>query len=444
MSQNILTGSREYFPNVNKIVYEGPESSNPLAFKFYNEDQLVAGKSMYEHFRFSVAYWHTFCGTGGDPFGPGTKQFPWDESAEPMQASFDRLDAAFEFFTKLGVPFYCFHDRDIAPEGSSVEKSERNLKTLVQAAKQKQDESGVELLWGTANLFSHPRYMNGAATNPDFNVVAHAAAQVKAALDVTIFLGGKNYVFWGGREGYFSLLNTDMKRELDHLGAFLQKARDYGRENGFEGTFLIEPKPMEPAKHQYDFDVSTVVAFLKNYSLENDFKLNIENNHATLAGHTFSHEVQTACNYGLFGSLDINQGDPQNGWDTDEFLHNIYDATHLMMILLSENGVGNGGMNFDAKTRRSSTDLEDIFIGHINSMDTLARGLLIADKILEKSDYVKLKSDRYASFDTGNGASFEKGQLNLEQLTTIAKENGEPEKISGKQELFESLVNQFL
>ena len=444
MVKSIVKGSQEYFPNVNKIVYEGPESSNPLAFKFYNEDQMVAGKSMYEQFRFSVVYWHTFCGTGGDPFGPGTKQFPWDESAEPMQASFDRLDAAFEFFTKLGVPFYCFHDRDIAPEGSSVEKSERNLKTLVQAAKQKQDESGVELLWGTANLFSHPRYMNGAATNPDFNVVAHAAAQVKAALDVTIFLGGKNYVFWGGREGYFSLLNTDMKRELDHLGAFLQKARDYGRENGFEGTFLIEPKPMEPAKHQYDFDVSTVVAFLNNYGLENDFKLNIENNHATLAGHTFSHEVQTACNYGLFGSLDINQGDPQNGWDTDEFLHNIYDATHLMMILLSENGVGNGGMNFDAKTRRSSTDLEDIFIGHINSMDTLARGLLIADKILEKSDYVKLKSDRYASFDTGNGASFEKGQLNLEQLTTIAKEIGEPEKISGKQELFESLVNQFL
>ena len=444
MSQNILTGSREYFPNVNKIVYEGPESANPLAFKFYNEDRIVAGKSMYEHFRFSVAYWHTFCGTGGDPFGPGTKQFPWDESADPMQAAFDRLEAAFEFFTKLGVPFYCFHDRDIAPEGSSVEESERNLKILVQAAKQKQDESGVELLWGTANLFSHPRYMNGAATNPDFNVIAHAAAQVKAALDATIFLGGVNYVFWGGREGYFSLLNTDMKRELDHLGIFLQKARDYGRENGFEGTFLIEPKPMEPAKHQYDFDVSTVVAFLKNYSLENDFKLNIENNHATLAGHTFAHEVQTACNYGLFGSLDINQGDPQNGWDTDEFLHNIYDATHLMMILLSENSIGNGGMNFDAKTRRSSTDLEDIFIGHINSMDTLARGLLIADKILEKSDYVKLKSDRYASFDTENGASFEKGQLNLEQLTTIAKEIGEPEKISGKQELFESLVNQFL
>ena len=444
MDRNIVTGMREYFPNINKVVYEGPESSNPLAYKFYNEDQIVAGKTMREHFRFAVCYWHTFCGTGGDPFGPGTKQFPWDESSDPMQAAVDRLDAAFEFFTKLGVPFYCFHDRDIAPEGSSVEESENNLKELVKKAKQKQGDSGVELLWGTANLFSNPRYMNGAATNPDFSVLAHAGAQVKAALDATISLGGTNYVFWGGREGYWSLLNTDMNRELDHLGTFLQKARDYGRENGFEGTFLIEPKPMEPAKHQYDFDVSTVVAFLKNYELENDFKINIENNHATLAGHTFAHEVQTACDYGLFGSLDINQGDHQNGWDTDEFLHNIYDATHLMMILLSENGIGNGGMNFDAKTRRNSTDLEDIFIGHIHSMDTLARGLMIADKILQKSDYLKLKSNRYTTFDFGDGASFEKGQLGLEQLTNIAKEIGEPEKISGKQELFESLVNQYL
>ena len=444
MDRNIVTGMREYFPNINKVVYEGPESSNPLAYKFYNEDQMVAGKTMREHFRFAVCYWHTFCGTGGDPFGPGTKQFPWDESSDPMQAAVDRLDAAFEFFTKLGVPFYCFHDRDIAPEGSSVEESENNLKELVKKAKQKQGDSGVELLWGTANLFSNPRYMNGAATNPDFSVLAHAGAQVKAALDATISLGGTNYVFWGGREGYWSLLNTDMNRELDHLGTFLQKARDYGRENGFEGTFLIEPKPMEPAKHQYDFDVSTVVAFLKNYDLENDFKINIENNHATLAGHTFAHEVQTACDYGLFGSLDINQGDHQNGWDTDEFLHNIYDATHLMMILLSENGIGNGGMNFDAKTRRNSTDLEDIFIGHIHSMDTLARGLMIADKILQKSDYLKLKSNRYTTFDVGDGASFEKDQLGLEQLTNIAKEIGEPEKISGKQELFESLVNQYL
>jgi len=444
MSNNIVTGNREYFPNIKKIEYEGPDSSNPLAFKFYNEDQKVSGKTMREHFRFAVAYWHTFCGTGGDPFGPGTKEFPWDESTDPMQASFDRLDAAFEFFTKLGVPFYCFHDRDIAPEGHNVEESEKNLLAVIEIAKEKQNESDVELLWGTANLFSHPRYMNGAATNPDFNVVAHAGAQVKAALDATIYLGGKNYVFWGGREGYFSLLNTDMKRELDHLGIFLQKSRDYGRENGFEGTFLIEPKPMEPAKHQYDFDVSTVIAFLKNYGLDNDFKLNIENNHATLAGHTFAHEVQTAINYDLFGSLDINQGDPHNSWDTDEFLYNIYDATHLMMVLLSEDGIGSGGMNFDAKTRRSSTDLEDIFIGHIHSMDSLARGLLIADKILKESNFLKLKYDRYSSFDIGQGDLFENGKLNLDQLTTIAKKTGEPENISGKQELFESLVNQFL
>ncbi|MBH11064.1 MAG: xylose isomerase [Candidatus Marinimicrobia bacterium] len=444
MSKNILTGNREYFPNITRIEYEGPDSLNPLAFKFYNEDQMVSGKTMREHFRFSVAYWHTFCGTGGDPFGPGTKEFPWDESADPMQASYDRLDAAFEFFTKLGIPFYCFHDRDIAPEGSTVEESEENLSAIIEAATEKQNESGIKLLWGTANLFSHPRYMNGAATNPDFNVVAHAGAQVKAALDATISLGGTNYVFWGGREGYFSLLNTDMKRELDHLGIFLQKSRDYGRENGFEGTFLIEPKPMEPAKHQYDFDVSTVIAFLKDYDLVDDFKLNIENNHATLAGHTFAHEVQTAINYGLFGSLDINQGDPHNGWDTDEFLHNIYDATHLMMILLTENGIGNGGMNFDAKTRRSSTDLEDIFVGHIHSMDTLAKGLLIAEKILNNSNFLQLKSDRYSSFDIGQGSLFENKKLNLEQLTEIAKETGEPEKISGKQEMFESLVNQFL
>ena len=444
MGKNIVSGTKEYFPGIPKIKYEDRDSKNPLAFKFYDETRIVAGKSMREHFRFSVAYWHTLCGTGGDPFGPGTKVFPWDKSLDPMQASFDRLDAAFEFFTKLGIPFYCFHDRDIAPEGSSIKESDNNLDQLVRAAKIKQEESGVNLLWGTANLFSHPRYMNGAATNPDFSVVAQAAAQVKSAIDATIFLGGKNYVFWGGREGYFSLLNTDMKRELDHLATFLQKARDYGRDNGFEGTFLIEPKPLEPTKHQYDYDVSTVVAFLKEYDLHKDFKINIENNHATLAGHTFAHEIQTAFNYDLFGSLDINQGDPHNGWDTDEFLHNIYDSTFLMMVLLSEGGIGNGGMNFDAKTRRSSTDLEDIFIGHINSMDSLARGLLIAEKILENSDYKKLKSNRYQSFNEGDGASFEKGQIDLRQLKEIAEKMGEPEKISGKQELFESIVNQYL
>ena len=444
MGKNIVSGPKEYFTGISRIEYEGPGSKNPLAFKFYDETRIVADKSMREHFKFSVAYWHTLCGTGGDPFGPGTKNFPWNESSDPMQASFDRLDAAFEFFTKLGVPFYCFHDRDIAPEGLSIKESANNLDQLVKAAKLKQEESGVNLLWGTANLFSHPRYMNGAATNPDFSVVAQAGAQVKSAIDATIFLGGKNYVFWGGREGYFSLLNTDMKRELEHLAIFLQKARDYGRENGFDGTFLIEPKPLEPTKHQYDYDVSTVVAFLKEYELHKDFKINIENNHATLAGHTFAHEIQTAFNYDLFGSLDINQGDPHNGWDTDEFLYNIYDATFLMMTLLSEGGIGNGGMNFDAKTRRSSTDLEDIFIGHINSMDSLARGLLIADKILLKSDYKKLKSIRYQSFDKGYGESFEKGQIDLKQLKEIAEEIGEPEKTSGKQELFESIVNQYL
>jgi xylose isomerase len=399
---------------------------------------------MKDHFRFAVAYWHTFCGTGADPFGPGTVDFPWDAAADPLQASKDKLDAAFEFFTKLGASFYCFHDRDMAPEGNSVTESEKNLKELVALAKKKQEESGVRLLWGTANVFSHPRYMNGAATNPDFNVIPHVAAQVKAAMDATIALGGTNYVFWGGREGYFSLLNTDMKREIEHLGMFLQKARDYGRKAGFKGTFLIEPKPMEPTKHQYDYDVATVIGFLNTYGLQKDFKINIENNHATLAGHTFAHEVQTACDAGLFGSLDINQGDPYNGWDTDEFLRNLYDAVELMLVLLQQGGVGQGGMNFDAKNRRSSTDLEDIFIAHILSMDTLARGLVIADDILQKSDIPKMKQARYASFDAGNGAKFEKGELGLPELAALAAAAGEPEKISGKQELYEAIVNQFI
>jgi xylose isomerase len=399
---------------------------------------------MKDHFRFAVAYWHTFCGTGEDPFGPGTQKLPWLDGSDPLEIARNKLDAAFEFITKLGVPFYCFHDRDMAPEGGSVLESEKYLKELVQLAKKKQEESGVELLWGTANVFSHPRYMNGAATNPDFHVVTHAAAQVKAALEATVELGGSNYVFWGGREGYFTLLNTDMKRELDHLGLFLQKARDYGRKIGFEGTFLIEPKPMEPTKHQYDYDVATVIGFLNKYGLQNDFKINIENNHATLAGHTFAHEVQTACDAGLFGSLDINQGDPYNGWDTDEFLRNLYDATELMLVLLRNGGIGRGGMNFDAKVRRSSTDLEDIFIAHILSMDTLARGLIIADRILEKSAYTAMKKARYAGFDSGDGARFENGKLGLEELAALAATLGEPKQISGKQELFESMINQYL
>ncbi|MBN2411892.1 xylose isomerase [candidate division KSB1 bacterium] len=440
----VTIGQREYFPGISQIKYEGPDSKNPLAFKYYDESKVVAGKTMKDFFRFAIAYWHTFCGTGEDPFGPGTQKFPWDESSNSMQAAKDKLDAAFEFISKLGVPFYCFHDRDIAPEGCSVKESEKNLNEIVTLAKQKQSESGIQLLWGTANVFSKPRYMNGAATNPDFYAMAHAAAQVKAALEATVELGGSNYVFWGGREGYFTLLNTDMKRELEHLAMFLTKARDYGRKIGFKGTFLIEPKPMEPTKHQYDFDTATVIGFLRYNGLDKDFKINIENNHATLAGHTFAHEIEVAANAGLFGSLDVNQGDPHNGWDTDEFWHNIQDAVEAMLSILAAGGLGNGGMNFDAKTRRSSTDLEDIFIAHINSMDTIARALVIADNILTKSEIPAIKKSRYASYDSGDGARFEKGLLDMEQLAEIAAKHGEPEQISGKQELYESIVNQFI
>ena len=444
MSLNVVVGDKEYFPGIQKIKFEGKDSDNPLSFKYYDPEKLVNGKPMKEHLRFATAYWHTFCGTGGDPFGPGTKIYPWDIDNDPIQSAHQRLDAAFEFFTKLGTEFFCFHDRDMSPEGENVKETNKLLQDFSELAKHKQEESGVKLLWGTANLFSHPRYMNGAATNPDFDVVAYAGSQVKAALDATIKLGGENYVFWGGREGYSSLLNTNMKRELDHLAMFLSQARDYGRNNGFSGTFLIEPKPMEPSKHQYDFDVAAVAAFLKHYDLDNDFKINIENNHATLAGHTFDHEIQAAYNYGLFGSLDINQGDPHNGWDTDEFLHNIYDAVHIMLVLLKEGGLQSGGMNFDAKTRRNSTDLEDIFIGHINSMDTLARGLMIASNILKDPSYIELKSNRYSSFDSGDGHSFERGGVNLEQLTELAQKTTEPDQISGKQELYEMLINKHI
>ena len=444
MSLNVVVGDKEYFPGIQKIKFEGKDSDNPLSFKHYDPEKLVNGKPMKEHLRFATAYWHTFCGTGGDPFGPGTKIYPWDIENDPIQSAHQRLDAAFEFFTKLGTEFFCFHDRDMSPEGENVKETNKLLEDFSELAKHKQEESGVKLLWGTANLFSHPRYMNGAATNPDFDVVTYAGSQVKAALDATIKLGGENYVFWGGREGYSSLLNTNMKRELDHLAMFLSQARDYGRNNGFSGTFLIEPKPMEPSKHQYDFDVAAVAAFLKHYDLDNDFKINIENNHATLAGHTFDHEIQAAYNYGLFGSLDINQGDPHNGWDTDEFLHNIYDAVHIMLVLLREGGLKSGGMNFDAKTRRNSTDLEDIFIGHINSMDTLARGLMIASNILKDPSYIELKSNRYSSFDSGDGHSFEKGGVNLEQLTELAQKTTEPDQISGKQELYEMLINKHI
>jgi len=444
MSSEPLIGSREYFPGIERIIYEGPDSDNPLAFKYYDENREVGGKTLRDHSRFAVAYWHSLCNLGADPFGPGTRVLPWMAGESPMEIARNRLDAAFELTTKLGVPYYCFHDRDLAPEGDTTAESEGNLREMVGLAKEKQAASGVKLLWGTANVFSHPRYMNGAATNPDFRVVTHAAAQVKAAIDATVELAGENYVFWGGREGYFSLLNTDMKRELDHLATFLKKARDYGRSSGFDGTFLIEPKPMEPTKHQYDFDVAAVIAFLRQHDLTDDFKINIENNHATLAGHSFAHEIQTAVDAGLLGSLDVNQGDPHNGWDTDEFLHNLYDAVELMLVLLQAGGIGSGGLNFDAKVRRSSTDPEDLFIGHVSSMDTIARGLIIASEMLESSDLVRLRTERYASYDDGRGAAFERGELSLEDLAEFAAELGEPELVSGKQELFESIVNRYI
>ncbi len=440
----VVIGGREYFPGVGRISFEGPESDNPLAFAHYDADRVVAGKPLRDHLRFSIAYWHSLVGRGQDPFGDATRPMPWNEAPDGMQAARDRLDAAFEMITKLGAPFYCFHDRDLAPEGDSVSESEARLVEMVSLARAKQDASGVRLLWATANLFSHPRYMNGAATNPDFHVLTHAAAQVKAAIDATIELGGEGYVFWGGRDGYFSLLNTDVGRELDHLAGFLRRARDYGRARGFGGTFLIEPKPMEPTKHQYDFDVSAVIAFLQRYDLTDDFKINIENNHATLAGHTFAHEVEMAGTAGLLGSLDVNQGDPQSGWDTDEFLHDLWDTVEMCLALIRHGGLGVGGMNFDAKIRRSSTDPEDIFIAHIHSMDTLARGFLIADRLLRESDFLELRRERYASYDEGAGAAFEAGDLGLEELARLAAELGEPERISGKQERFESLLSRYL
>jgi len=440
----LTIGTKEYFKGIKKIAYEGKESDNHLAFKYYDAKRKVGKRTMEEHFRFAIAYWHTFCGTGGDPFGAPTKNFPWLQSNDPIERAKQKMDAAFEFTTKIGAPFYCFHDYDLVDEAPTLKESEARLEKIVTYAKQKQKESGVKLLWGTANLFSNPRYMNGAATNPDFNVVCHAATQVKNAIDATIELGGSNYVFWGGREGYLSLLNTDMKKEVDHLGRFLTMARDYGRKNGFKGTFLIEPKPMEPTKHQYDFDSATVIAFLREFDLMNDFKLNLEVNHATLAHHSFQHELQVAANAGVLGSMDANRGDYQNGWDTDQFPNNIYELTESMLVILEAGGFKTGGINFDAKTRRNSTDLADIFYAHIGGMDVFARALLLANDVLEKSEYKSLRKERYASFDSGKGKQFASGKLTLDELRKLAHAQGEPEQISGKQEYFENLINQFL
>ena len=435
---------KQYFKGIDTIKFEGKDSDNPMAFKYYNPDQVVAGKTMREHFKFAIAYWHTFCGQGSDPFGPGTQNFEWDQSSDPIQAAKDKADAAFEFFEKIGFDYFCFHDFDLIQEGPTFLESEKRLNTIVDYIKEKQKASGKKLLWGTANCFSNPRYMNGASTNPEFNVVARAGAQIKMALDATMELNGENYVFWGGREGYMSLLNSDMGRELDHMGQFLAMCRDYARNQGFKGNFFIEPKPMEPMKHQYDFDTATAIGFLREYGLEKDFKINIEVNHATLAQHTFQHEIAVAGKAGMLGSLDANRGDYQNGWDTDQFPNNILETTEAMLVFLEAGGLQGGGVNFDAKIRRNSTDLEDIFLAHIGGADTFARALITADKIMTSSAYTSLRKKRYSSFDSGKGKDFENGKLDLNDLYAIAKENGELPLVSGKQELFENIINQYM
>ena len=434
----------EYFKGIGKIKYEGKNSDNPFAFKYYDPEKIIAGKSLKEHFKFAVAYWHSFCGQGADPFGVGTQEFPWDAAKDPLQAAKNKADAAFEFLTKIGFEYFCFHDFDLIAEGQTLSESEKRVEKISDYIKEKQKETEKKLLWGTANCFTNPRYMNGAATNPDFKVVARAGAQVKIALDTTIKLGGENYVFWGGREGYISLLNTDMGRELDHMARFLTMARDYARSQGFKGTFFIEPKPMEPSKHQYDFDAATSIGFLKKYGLENDFKLNIEVNHATLALHTFEHELAVAGCENMLGSIDANRGDYQNGWDTEQFPNNIQEVAVAMLVFLKYGGLQGGGVNFDAKLRRNSTDLEDLFHAHIGGADTFARGLIVADKILNDSNFSSTINKRYSSFDSGDGKKFENGNLSLEDLFQIAKNSKNIEKISGKTEFLENIINNYI
>jgi xylose isomerase len=441
---SVLIGEQTFFKGIDKIVFEGKESDNPLAYRWYDEKKIVAGKPMKESLRFAVAYWHSFVGNGSDPFGAPTQIYAWNEKADAIERAKDKADAAFEFITKLGLPYYCFHDVDVVDYTNDINENDKRLQTVTAYLKQKQDSSGVKLLWGTANVFSNSRYMNGASTNPDFHVLTHAAAQVKAAIDATIALKGENYVFWGGREGYMSLLNTNMKREKDHLAKFLHTAKAYARKNGFKGTFLIEPKPCEPTKHQYDYDSETVIGFLRQYDLLSDFKLNIEVNHATLAGHTFQHELQVAADNNMLGSIDANRGDYQNGWDTDQFPNNINELVEAMLIIVEAGGFKGGGINFDAKRRRNSTDTADLFHAHIGGIDTFARALIIADEILQKSDYKKIRTERYASFDSGKGKEFEDGKLSLEDLRNYAVENGEPKTTSGKQEYLENIINRYI
>jgi xylose isomerase len=439
-----LHSDNEFFKGIGNIKFEGTESDNPLAFRWYDAERIVAGKKLKDHLRFAGAYWHSFCGNGADPFGAPTHIFAWDKKSDAVERAKDKMDAAFEFLTKMSIPYYCFHDLDVVDYGTDINENDRRLQALTAYAKEKQAQTGIKLLWGTANLFSNPRYMNGASTNPDFHVLAHGAAQVKGALDATIELGGEGYVFWGGREGYMSLLNTDMKREQEHFAKFLHASKDYARRNGFKGTFYIEPKPCEPTKHQYDYDAATVIGFLRQHDLLDDFKLNLEVNHATLAGHTFQHELQVAVDAGMLGSIDANRGDYQNGWDTDQFPTNLNELVESMVIILEAGGFQTGGINFDAKIRRNSTDQADLFHAHIGGMDNFARALIIADNILQKSEYKKIRSERYASYDTGAGKEFETGSVTLESLRDYAIANGEPKTISGRQEYLENLINRYI
>ena len=433
--------AKEYFPQIGKIPFEGTASKNPMAFHYYDENKVVAGKKMKDWLKFAMAWWHTLGAASGDQFGGQTRSYEWDKADSALQRAKDKMDAGFEIMEKLGIHYFCFHDVDLIDPADDIDEYEANMKAITDYALEKMAAADdIRLLWGTANVFSDKRYMNGAATNPNFDVVARAAVQIKNAIDATIKLGGQNYVFWGGREGYMSLLNTDMKREKEHLAQMLTAARDYARAKGFTGTFLIEPKPMEPTKHQYDVDVETVVGFLRAHNLQDDFKVNIEVNHATLAGHTFEHELAVAVDNGMLGSIDANRGDAQNGWDTDQFPIDNFELTQAMMQIIRNGGLGNGGSNFDAKLRRNSTDPEDIFIAHISGMDAMARALENAAEILENSELLRMVKERYASFDSGKGKDFEDGKLSLEDLVAYAKEHGEPAQISGKQELYETIV----
>ena len=431
---------KEYFPQISKIPFEGLESKNPMAFHYYDAEKVVAGKKMKDWMRFAMAWWHTLCAEGADQFGGGTKTFPWNQGSNAVEIAKNKADAGFEIMQKLGIEYYCFHDVDLVSEGNSIAEYEANLKAITDYLAEKQKQTGIKLLWSTANVFGNARYMNGASTNPDFDVVARAIVQIKNAIDAGIKLGAENYVFWGGREGYMSLLNTDQKREKEHMATMLTMARDYARSKGFKGNFLIEPKPMEPSKHQYDVDTETVIGFLKAHGLDKDFKVNIEVNHATLAGHTFEHELACAVDAGMLGSIDANRGDAQNGWDTDQFPIDNFELTQAWMQIVRNGGIAPGGTNFDAKTRRNSTDLEDIIIAHISGMDACARALLNAVDIIENSPIPQMVKERYSSFDSGIGKDFEDGKLTLEQVYEYGKQVEEPKQSSGKQELYETIV----